>query len=160
MTPAPQAPLDSGLPPGYTLQPGVPPIPAYLHLRQSAGLTPVTESQAARVASGSWYSCHITFHDPGSDAAPQAVAMGRVVGDGGWYFTISDMATLPEHQRKGLGGAILRRLLEHIRANSAEDGQSYVSLFADPPGRRLYLKNGFVPAENFDELGMVRVLKK
>jgi len=33
--------------------------------------------------------------------------MGRVIGDGGWYFHIVDMAVLPEHQRRGLGDAVL-----------------------------------------------------
>ncbi|WP_370260313.1 hypothetical protein [Cryobacterium sp. TMT3-29-2] len=29
--------------------------------------------------------------------------MGRIIGDGGWYFHIADMATLPEFQGRGLG---------------------------------------------------------
>jgi hypothetical protein len=30
--------------------------------------------------------------------------MGRVIGDGGWYFHVVDMAVLPEHQRRDLSG--------------------------------------------------------
>lgn len=67
--------------------------------------------------------------------------MGRVIGDGGWYFHIIDMATLPEHQKKGLGKAILSALLEKIQ-REAPPG-AYVNLFADPPGRSLYQKFGF-----------------
>lgn len=152
------------LPPGYTIHPGIPPVPEYRNLRKSAGLTPVTEAQAARVASGSWYGCHVTYRCSDRGAAQQqrpqtVVAMGRIVGDGGWYFHIADMATLPEHQRKGLGGVILRRLLGYIRENAPEDGAPYISLFADPPGRRLYEKHGFVAGERFNELGMVLVDK-
>lgn len=142
------------------MQQGVPAIAEYRNLRKSAGLTPVTEAQATPVASGTWYGCHVTFRAQGADAPPQAVAMGRIIGDGAWYFHIADMATLPEHQRKGLGGSILEHLLEYIRRNSPEDGEPYVSLFADPPGRRLYQKNGFVAGESFNELGMVMVMKK
>jgi GNAT superfamily N-acetyltransferase len=80
--------------------------------------------------------------------------MGRIVGDGGWYFLISDMATLPEHQRKGLGDAILKRLLARIKSH-AVPGMAYVSLSADPPGQKLYKKNGFVDTmASWKEMGM------
>lgn len=142
------------LPPGYRLEPSVPSTTEYRHLRKSAGLTPVTEAQANRVASGSWYGCHITYRR-NEDDQPLAVAMGRIIGDGGWYFHIADMATLPEHQRKGLGRTVLQHLLAYIKENSPADGTPYVNLFADPPGRRLYENSGFVAGERFNELGMV-----
>lgn len=44
--------------------------------------------------------------------------MGRIIGDGGWYFLIADMATLPEHQRKGLGSVVMKHLLAYIRVKS------------------------------------------
>ena len=31
------------------------------------------------------------------------VGMGRLLGAGGWYFHVLDMAVLPDHQRRGLG---------------------------------------------------------
>jgi len=68
--------------------------------------------------------------------------MGRVIGDGGWYFHIVDMAVLPEHQRRGLGRAVLDYLLEQIRRRAPRG--AYVSLLADPPGRHLYTRSGFV----------------
>jgi ribosomal protein S18 acetylase RimI-like enzyme len=67
--------------------------------------------------------------------------MGRVLGDGGWYFHIVDMAVLPEHQRRGLGDAIMTALLDRIRLEAPPG--AYVSLLADPPGRRLYQRHGF-----------------
>jgi ribosomal protein S18 acetylase RimI-like enzyme len=66
--------------------------------------------------------------------------MGRLIGDGGWYFHVVDMAVLPEHQRRALGGAVLTYLLEQIRQRAPRD--AYVSLLADPPGRRLYARYG------------------
>lgn len=72
--------------PGYVLRAGVPPVAAYRHLRSAAGLTPVTEAQAARVAGGSWYGCYVVHASTG-----EAVAMGRIIGDGGWYFHVADM---------------------------------------------------------------------
>jgi GNAT superfamily N-acetyltransferase len=71
----------------------------------------------------------------------QTVAMGRVIGDGGWYFLVADMATLPEHQKKGLGRAVLSALLDEI-TDRAPAGAS-VTLMADPPGQRLYEQLGF-----------------
>lgn len=160
------APLEPALPAGYTLRPGYPPIPAYLHLRAASGLTPKTPAQAAPIARNSWYGCYITFTstggaDPTSSPNPDPennnpsageeesiVAMGRIIGDGGWYFHIADMAVLPAHQRRGLGGAVLNHLMAHIRAHAPRDaggdGGAYVTLFADAPGRRLYERSGFV----------------
>ena len=43
------------------------------------------------------------------------VGMGRIIGDGGWYFYIADMAVLPDHQLKGLEDVILKTLLARIR---------------------------------------------
>ena len=64
------------------------------------------------------------------------MGMGRVIGDGGWYFHIVDMAVLPEHQRRGIGDAILTALIDRIRVEAPPG--AWVNLLADPPGRRLY----------------------
>jgi ribosomal protein S18 acetylase RimI-like enzyme len=82
--------------------------------------------------------------------------MGRIIGDGGWYFHIADMAVLPSHQRRGLGDAVLRNLLAHIRENAPQDGTgAYVTLFADAPGRRLYAKSGFVETGGGGQMGLM-----
>lgn len=67
--------------------------------------------------------------------------MGRVIGDGGWYFHVVDVATLPEHQRRGLGSVVLTYLLADIRSRAPWG--AYVSLIADVPGRPLYARHGF-----------------
>jgi GNAT superfamily N-acetyltransferase len=71
--------------------------------------------------------------------------MGRIIGDGGWYFHIADMATLPGHQRKGLGKVILKELLARIKAQApvGEGNEPYITLLADGPGRKLYEGFGF-----------------
>ena len=95
---------------GYTLVATTPPVDDYLRLRADSGLTPRTTAQAVPALEGTWWGCHV-IHDETGDV----VAMGRVIGDGGWYFHIADMATLPGHQRRGLGDLVLGTLLEHIR---------------------------------------------
>jgi GNAT superfamily N-acetyltransferase len=121
---------------GYRLVMAPPSVTDYLRLRHDAGLSPKTETQAAAALPGSWAACHVV-----DEAEGRTVAMGRLLGDGGWYFHVVDMAVLPEHQRHGLGAAVLRALLDRIRA-SAPPG-AYVTLLADPPGRRLYERHGF-----------------
>ncbi|KAI1115280.1 acyl-CoA N-acyltransferase [Nemania sp. NC0429] len=130
--------MASSDPPGYVLVEGYPSVEDYVHLRTASGLTPKTEEQASAALKGSWYGVYAA-----EEAAPtKAVAMGRIVGDGGWYFFIADMATLPEHQRRGLGNAIMTNLLARIRSHAAK-GTAYVVLGADAPGRKLYAKHGF-----------------
>lgn len=68
--------------------------------------------------------------------------MIRAIGDGGWYFLLADMAVLPGHQRKGLGEALLQRLLGVIYERAPPG--ALITLLADGPGRKLYKKLGFV----------------
>ncbi|RAL07685.1 GNAT family N-acetyltransferase [Aspergillus homomorphus CBS 101889] len=165
------------LPPHYHLHIGYPPIEEYLHLRAASGLTPKTAAQGTAAVQGSWFGCYVTYdgdcrEEQAAGNSPPAlttgqpttispstptptapaVAMGRIIGDGGWYFHIADMAVLPEHQRKGLGQAILQTLLARIR-EAAPAGDPYVNLLADAPGRRLYRKNGFLESAP-KEMGM------
>jgi ribosomal protein S18 acetylase RimI-like enzyme len=131
---------------GYRLIEAAPEVGEYRELRRRSGLTPRTREQAVAALSGSWFACHIV-HEP----TGQAVAMGRVLGDGGWYFHVVDMAVLPEHQRRGLGDAVLTELLRHVQENAPAG--AYVNLLADPPGRRLYARHGFIDTAP-DSIGM------
>jgi GNAT superfamily N-acetyltransferase len=119
----------------YVLVPAAPPLDAYLRLRADSGLTPKRPDQGAGALTGSWSWCHVRTADG------QVVAMGRVVGDGGWYFLVADMATDPAHQGRGLGRRVLTRLLDDVRARAPQG--AYVTLVADPPGRALYESLGF-----------------
>jgi GNAT superfamily N-acetyltransferase len=49
------------------------------------------------------------------------VGMGRLIGDGGWYFHVVDMAVLPAHQRRGIGDCILTWLLDRVRDAAPPD---------------------------------------
>jgi GNAT superfamily N-acetyltransferase len=122
------------------LEPLAPSLDDYLELRRESGLTPKRPEQGAPALVNSWAWRRIV------DATGRSVAMGRVVGDGGWYFLVADMATLPSHQRRGLGRRILEDLLAEIRAKAPEG--AYVTLLADPPGQALYRSLGFEQPTN------------
>ncbi|MEO1000190.1 MAG: GNAT family N-acetyltransferase, partial [Pseudomonadota bacterium] len=72
----------------------------------------------------------------------EAVAMGRVIGDGALVLQIVDIAVLPSWQGRGLGLRIMAALMERI---VAEAPGAYVSLIADGPARHLYARFGFAP---------------
>ena len=130
----------------YELIDEPPAISDYLELRRASGLSPKVEAQAHGALENSWFFCHVRHVESG-----ETVAMGRIIGDGGWYFHIADMATLPTHQKRGLGRTVLDRLLAEIARRSPEN--PYVTLMGDPPGRRLYESAGFRDAS--PSLGMV-----
>jgi GNAT superfamily N-acetyltransferase len=136
--------------PGYRLADGPPTVADYLLLRERAGLSPKRQDQAEAALGGSWAAVHVVHEADGS-----TVGMGRVLGDGGWYFHVVDMAVLPEHQRRGLGDSILTALLDRIR-RAAPEG-AFVNLIADPPGRKLYARHGFTPTAP-DAISMARTL--
>jgi ribosomal protein S18 acetylase RimI-like enzyme len=73
----------------------------------------------------------------------QVVGMGRVVGDGGLFCQVVDIAVEPAHQRRGLGKAIVGKIVEHLK-QSAPTG-AHVSLIADGDAWHLYAQFGFEP---------------
>lgn len=124
--------------PDYDLLMDPPPLADYVRLRRDTGLSPTTEEQARLALRGGWVAGHVTER-----STDEVVGMGRVIGDGGWYFHLIDMAVLPAHQRRGIGDAILTALLDQVRQRAPAG--AYVNLLADPPGRHLYERHGFQP---------------
>ncbi|MEE7560599.1 GNAT family N-acetyltransferase, partial [Xanthomonas sp. Kuri4-2] len=83
-----------------------------------------------------------------------SVGMGRVVGDGGCFLQVVDIAVAPAHQGRGLGKRILAALMDWLERNA--DG-CYVSLIADGQAHRLYAQFGFRPTAPAS-IGMARVI--
>ena len=67
--------------------------------------------------------------------------MGRVVGDGGCFYQVVDIAVLPEHQGRGLGKAVMREIADYIEREVPES--AYVSLLAGGQAYQLYQQFGF-----------------
>jgi GNAT superfamily N-acetyltransferase len=119
----------------YILVPQPPPVDDYRRLRDETGLHPKNEAQASAAVAGSWAFCHI------QDTRGQVVAMGRVIGDGGWYFHLADIITLPLHQRHGLGRRVVNWLLDQIDTRAPKG--AYVSLTTSTAGHALFDQVGF-----------------
>ncbi|QQR34738.1 GNAT family N-acetyltransferase [Devosia oryziradicis] len=120
----------------YELVPGTPGVDDFLRLRKVSGLSEKTREAAERGLPNTWFAVTVRH-------AGRVVGMGRVIGDGGTAFQITDMAVEPQHQGKGLGKQIMSALVDHIRANAP--ASAYVSLIADGDAQHLYAKYGFTP---------------
>ncbi len=120
----------------YILLTHPPSVEEYLRLRRVSGLSPKSEVGARTGLANSWFGVTMTL-----DGA--AVGMGRIIGDGGTAFQITDIAVDPAHQGKGLGKQIMAALMDRI-ASDAPD-LAYVSLIADGDARHLYARFGFEP---------------
>lgn len=134
----------------YRLETQFPLIDDYLRLRPAAGLSPFTREAAEIGLKGTFFGVRIVRDG-------EIVGMGRVIGDGGCFFQVTDIAVLPEHQGVGLGKRIMAALVAHLQ--EAAPASAYVSLIADVPANRLYSQFGFketAPAS----VGMAMTIRK
>jgi len=65
--------------------------------------------------------------------------MGRVISDGVSDGYIQDLVVLPEYRRVGIGGRIVKALLDKCKANGLE----WVGLIAEPGSENFYGDLGF-----------------
>ena len=135
----------------FVLVPLPPRLAEYQQLRALARLAPKTDAQASGALRGSWAVCHI--REPGGGP----VAMGRVIGDGGWYFTLADVLDHPGYRDRQLAERVLEWLLRQIRLRAPAD--PCVTVIADPPARGLYERAGFGVMGRFGP-GMNMVLEQ
>ena len=132
---------------GYDLIAETPLLEDYLRLRIVAGLTPKSEAAAIAGLPGTWFAVVVRLGE-------WAVGMGRIIGDGGLFFQIVDMAVEPEHQGQGLGKAIMAALMDRLRRDARG---AYVSLIADGEANGLYAQYGFRPTTP-KSIGMAMVI--
>ena len=108
----------------------------YMDLRLESGLSGKTFEAAELGLAGTYLA--VTVRDQ-----ERLVGMGRVIGDGGCFFQVVDIAVHPDYQRRGIGQGIMSRLVAAIR--DRVPASAYVSLIADGDANRLYEKFGFEP---------------
>lgn len=118
----------------YELKYETPSIDDYIEIRLAAGLS--RKSVEAAEIGLSNTICAVTIYN---DELP--IGIGRVIGDGGCFFEIVDIAVRPEHQKKGLGEMIMQGLMTYINDNAPDT--AYVSLMADHGTPEFYKRFGF-----------------
>lgn len=121
----------------FSLVERFPGIDDYRRLRSAAGLSAKSVEAAARGLANTLYGVSMIDGE-------RVVGMGRIIGDGGCFFVVVDIAVQPEFQKRGLGKRIMDALDAWLRANAPVSAN--VSLFADGDAKHLYAKYGFVEA--------------
>ncbi len=69
------------------------------------------------------------------------IGFGRVVGDGGITYVVSDIMVDKNYQRRGLAEQIMKAIDGYFEENTYED--SYICLIANHPADLLYNKHKF-----------------
>lgn len=130
----------------YTISKRTPTLAEYMYLRAAAGLSAFSDEAARKGLTGTVFAVVL-------EQGNRVVGMGRLIGDGGCFFQVVDIAVDPPDQGQGLGKAIMRELMEFVTVHLP--ASAYVSLIADVPANRLYEKFGFVETAP-RSLGMAR----
>ncbi|WP_436669335.1 GNAT family N-acetyltransferase [Paenibacillus kandeliae] len=116
------------------IQHRIPSIEEYLHLRQISGLSEMSREGAEKGLPLSLFA--VVLEEQG-----EAIGMGRVVGDGGLFFLVSDIAVHPDYQGRGYGKVIMGEITAYLKQHMPP--RAMASLFADVPADRLYAQFGF-----------------
>ena len=118
----------------------IPGADEYRALRSAAGLSAMTPEAAAVGLPASW--CSVCVRHEG-----ELIGMGRVVGDGGLFLFVVDIAVAPAWQGQGWGRRIMQALMDEVHARAP--ARAMIGLIADGTASRLYQQFGFklvVPA--------------
>lgn len=129
----------------YRLVERIPTVTEYRELRRLAGLSEKTEAAATAGLPNTHFAVVL-------ECDGVAIGMGRVIGDGGTAFQVTDIAVLPAHQKRGLGKRIVAALVTWLKANAP--ASAYISLIADGPAAQLYEQYGFKPTHPEGSIGM------
>jgi len=109
----------------------------FLRLWKSVGWDdPPLEHQVEAGLKKTLFSVTVSHND-------QVVGMGRLVGDGYIICYIQELAVLPEFQGKGIGKAIMEKLLGYISDNAVPDTHVVAGLFAAKNKEAFYENFGF-----------------
>lgn len=149
----------------YVISPVVPDPETFLSLRAAADMAPRSREGVERGLPNTRFGVtarHVdgagtdrTADEPAvrtADTPPadgRVVGMGRVVGDGGTVYQITDVVVHPDHQDRGVGTAVMEALLGYVDRDAPP--QAYVNLLAD--AEEFYEEFGFEPTAP-DTVGM------
>ncbi|MEM7596675.1 MAG: GNAT family N-acetyltransferase [Pseudomonadota bacterium] len=121
-------------------------VAEYCALRDLTGLGAFSERASTIALDNSLFAVWMR------DAGGQLIAMGRIIGDGGCFAQVTDIAVHPDFQGRGLGTGVMQALTDWME--QALPTGCYVSMIADPGAERLYERFGFEP-----RTGMARTIR-
>ena len=125
----------------------MPKVEDYLNIRESSGMGgKKTFDRAKRALENSLLNVCI-YEDE------KLIGFGRIVGDDGITYVVSDIMVDKKHQRKGVGKIIMAEIDKYFEENCNEE--CYISLVADIPADKLYSQFKFLYLEDW-ETGMKR----
>ena len=84
----------------------------------------------------------------------EVVGKGRLVGDGAMYWYLQEILVLPEYQGKGIGKAIVNRLLDYIQNTAIWGTKISVGLTAVKGKEPFYEKFGLVEYPQIQDWGV------
>lgn len=83
------------------------------------------------------------LYDVVAVADEEVIGMGRLVGDGVMYWYLQEIVVLPEYQGKGIGTAIVNKLLGYIKKHTEKEEFTSVGLTAAEGKEGFYERFGF-----------------
>ncbi|MDO7906718.1 GNAT family N-acetyltransferase [Paenibacillus sp. JX-17] len=111
-----------------------PGVEEYLELRAEAGLSPKSAEGAAKGLPNSLFA--VTLREEG-----RLIGMGRVIGDGGCFFEVTDIAVRESYRGTGKGRLIMNEIMKYLHEHVPPLG--FVSLVANIKAVTLYESCGF-----------------
>ncbi|WP_267224217.1 GNAT family N-acetyltransferase [Dyella silvae] len=117
-----------------TLSFEIPTSDEYRALRTAAGLSMMSAEGADIGLPASWCSVCVRHRN-------ELIGMGRIVGDGGLFLFVVDIAVAPDWQGQGLGRRIMQALMDDVHARAP--ARTMVGLIANGVAHRLYEQFGF-----------------
>jgi ribosomal protein S18 acetylase RimI-like enzyme len=120
----------------YHLVERLPTVAEHRAMFEAVGWTPYAPQAAEISLKNSLFSVVVERKQDNA-----VVGIGRIIGDGGQFFYIQDVAVLPDLQGQGIGTLIMDRLIDWIKANAPHE--PFVGLFSTQAAQAFYRRYGF-----------------
>lgn len=118
----------------YIIEEKSPSVEEYVRLRQSVGW-PCPNNEAIEKSLNNSIYCVCAVEDG------RVIGMSRLVGDHSFIYFVADVIVLPEHQNRGIGTALMERIMSYLKENV--HGYSYITLMSAKGKEAFYEKFGF-----------------
>ena len=125
----------------------VPSVEAYNKLRVNSGMNSTKpNSEVKKALEGTLFAVSVYENN-------ELIGLGRIVGDGGITFVVSDIMVDKKFQRRGIANKIMGIIDQWFDENTHES--SFITLVAKVPADKLYSKHHFCYLPE-NRVGMIR----